>query len=307
MELSEFKKLIDDGTKHVRSWEDVVAFKKEIEDLRHNIVWIYRGQSDDKELKTLLERAIEDTELKEDPYDIEFLLIDRFKRNLSSVEPTSSQTLNPVELFALMQHYGAPTRLLDFTYSFYVALFFALENFQGKSPTIWCIDALCLKEKTKSYLGISNEDIMPGKDGKDFKKYFMKESGKTVKPAVYQMTPYVLNPRLSIQQGTFLCPCNLNCPFMENFCASLSLTEAALINSSVKVLKIDKDVRLEALEELYRMNISRASLFPGLSGLAQSLKHSLVIPGITLGYTDRRKELLFFDIRDICHFNDKKP
>ena len=109
-------------------------------------------------------------------------------------------------------------------------------------------------------------NFMPGKIWADFEKYFMKGRKKAIKRAVYQMTPHVLNPRLSIQQGTFLCPSNIKFSFMANFCASLS--EATSIDNHIRVLKIDQQARLKALIELYRMNISRASLFPGLSGLA---------------------------------------
>ena len=40
---------------------------------------------------------------------------------------------NRLEWLALMQHYGAPTRLLDFTRSPYVACFFALEELKKRS------------------------------------------------------------------------------------------------------------------------------------------------------------------------------
>ena len=55
---------------------------------------------------------------------------------------------------AIMQHYGAPTRLLDFTYSPYVALYFALRNRierESDFAEVWGLDAAALRahpEKT---------------------------------------------------------------------------------------------------------------------------------------------------------------
>jgi len=223
MKIPEFKKIIHANKKSARSWKDIVNFKKELEGLGKNLEWIYRGQSNNKELRTLLERTIRDLKLKkEDAFDIEFALNDRFKRNLHTIDPASPKNLNSVELFALMQHYGAPTRLIDFTYSFYVAVFFALENFQGKTPTVWSIDALWLQDQAKNHLGVSEYEFMPGKFGEDFERYFMKNNNKSIKRVVYQITPDLLNLRLSIQQGTFLCPSNINFSFMANLVALIS-------------------------------------------------------------------------------------
>lgn len=38
-----------------------------------------------------------------------------------------------------MHHHGAPTRLLDFTYSIYVATYFAAENAE-RDAAVWAID-----------------------------------------------------------------------------------------------------------------------------------------------------------------------
>jgi hypothetical protein len=43
----------------------------------------------------------------------------------------------------LMQHSGAPTRLLDFTWSAYVAAFFALETATGDAA-VWALNTACL-------------------------------------------------------------------------------------------------------------------------------------------------------------------
>lgn len=43
------------------------------------------------------------------------------------------------EWLTVMRHYGTPTRLLDFTYSLYVAMFFAAEDVEGDS-VIWAVN-----------------------------------------------------------------------------------------------------------------------------------------------------------------------
>ena len=45
-----------------------------------------------------------------------------------------------IEWLSIMQHFGAPTRLLDFSQSMYVALFMAMDNSFYENFSIWCIN-----------------------------------------------------------------------------------------------------------------------------------------------------------------------
>ncbi len=192
-----------------------------------------------------------------------------------------------LEWLALMRHYGAPTRLVDWTYSFFVAVFHAVEKSEG-ACALYAINAdeLDKRLRTQSRSRWRRFHKSPYVDRSAFEDLFGPRSG----PAVYAINPFRLNQRLTAQQGLFLAPAQLGVPFNENlnalfrrrtnlfFCQDQpprSLTHAHKIVISTTVEK-----RSEILRHLQDMNINKATLFTDLAGFAESLRTRLAFPDI---------------------------
>ncbi len=59
----------------------------------------------------------------------------------------------PSSWYAIMQHYGVPTRFLDWTKSAYVGLYFAVEEEPSEDGcAVWAIDMEWLEDKARKLL-----------------------------------------------------------------------------------------------------------------------------------------------------------
>lgn len=236
---------------------------------------IYRGhRCASWPLETSLERACKrlyDGSL-ENIVEMERTLSREFRRryhHYSTIVPGSDE---PLRWLSLMQHHGAPTRLLDWTYSIYVASYFALE-YATHDCAIWKIDKNWLNEEAeKAFQKASRTtDVFRNRDEKiegDFQENVLDREVREPVNAVIQIGPFHLDERLTIQKGVFLYPCRA----VETFEANLNAMPGAMDPSKVFKLTILMKEHRQALKTLHSMNISRATLFPGLDGFAQSLK-----------------------------------
>jgi hypothetical protein len=201
---------------------------------------------------------------------------------------------------ALMRHYGAPSRLLDWTKSPYIAAFFAARDAKDDKPwAIWAINQFKLKKhalnmmRSREVLNTlakrnprfdEQRDLASWEDFisscENFKVTFfvrLKKEGDL--PAIVApVEPFRTSERMTIQQGAFLCANTLRSPFKWILAATLK--EASAGTEWLKKLEIAAAARIEVLAELHRMNITEATLYPGIDGFARSLAVSAEIPGM---------------------------
>lgn len=248
----------------LNSWSEIHALA------RHG--WLYRGhRSSDWPLQTSLERCCDrQTVPNTNRPRIESELFREFRRTYHQYARHVPEATSVLEWMSVMQHHGAPTRLLDFTYSIYVAAYFALEAADGDSAVWACEGPWALQQSLLTLGGAAKPHL------RQLSEPFQ-ESHEQLLSAVFFEEPYVraacplnpfrLNERLRIQKGAFLVPGDVTASFVDN----LQALPGHDSPSHVVQMVIPHGLRAEALRQLFQMNVSRTSLFPGLDGFAQAL------------------------------------
>lgn len=278
---------------HSDSWIDTVSVFNAIS---KKGLWVFRGvRNFEWSLKTYFEREAEKHEL--DSYyrnTCESNIITAFQRQSKQYLQNLPANDEYIDWLALIQHYGGPTRLLDFTYSFYVAVFCALRNADSKAA-VWAINTNSLirvddgiasqipeigyKEIIQKYVSLANNVLNEGQKFNESER----------KQTVYPVEPFFQEQRLAIQQGLFLFPVDIETSFMGNLSRAFgaqsddvfdhenleeySLDDFNKNSAALSLIKIvlSNDLRCEAINQLQHMNISEATLFPGLDGFSRSL------------------------------------
>jgi len=161
----------------------------------------------------------------------------------------------------LMQHYGAPTRLLDWTLSPWVACYFASDSGHDEDGVIWAFnhDKLNTKNHEQS-------------ESREFKRFRKLEDSSTVEAwaaaAAEQAGSYIsifryqyANPQMGAQQSLFTVTGELGENHDEALAKSLPGAEDTLRVMVPRSCK--KDLR----RRLLQMNVCALSLFPSINGV----------------------------------------
>ncbi|OQD58663.1 hypothetical protein MBBAR_10c00040 [Methanobrevibacter arboriphilus JCM 13429 = DSM 1125] len=179
------------------------------------------------------------------------------------------------EIISLAQHYGLPTRALDWTYDYKVALYFA------------AIGLLDDKNKEDCILWALNYKIF-----EDFKLGMFEDE---IFPLHFYRPEYNINPNLNAQRGLFtiweeVYGQKVNeisidkkiVDFLDNGKVFIPLIDFTsnfkdfIKKRNEKIFYkfiISKEIKSEILQELYKEGYSEENLFPGYSGAVLSIKN----------------------------------
>lgn len=249
--------------KKVGSWDEFVAIARSLDG------WAFRGQRDASwpmlsSLSRKLNNFVQDKTCWQER---EARAIRIFRRKAHNYISDLRILDDDLRCLALMQHHGAPTRLLDFTKSPFVAAFFALEDatddaavFALNTPALWNAKPINCPELTK-------DTIDPRADG-NFETYFASNTHEVV----WLGEPNEMDRRLLAQSGTFVMPGVVDRP-VEDILQGYPSPDTLL----KKLIIPAKEIREECMRSLYRMNVTNATLFPDLDGLAKSIAFELEI------------------------------
>lgn len=201
-------------------------------------------------------------------------------KNIFDHEKSYWSDENYYELMALGQHYGIPTRALDWSYDYKVSLYFAVKNILN--------DNYIIEEKPKS-------GILWAFNYKYFNTDRITET-KTYRTIHYR-PEYSSNPNLNAQKGLFtFITKRVNedanesyDKFIENLLDTYYQVKRRIPKNEPVFYKfiIPEEEKPNILKELYAERYSEEYLFPGYLGVSQTIENR-----VKLDKLNKTKELL---------------
>lgn len=217
-------------------------------------VW-FRGQADNAwHLGPRLMRI--------DPLPSETFYLNRFKQDASIILP--HQPKGEFEWMFLMQHYGVPTRLLDWSESPLTALYFAIHNYPDRPGALWVLLPTELNKKSNYRPDFEFE--VPSFEDEHLKNYLPSTIAKESKSKLFPMAAIAPrnSPRMQAQQGVFTISHRENLS-IENVGADGNPRD------HIWKYVIPAVAKPTFIKELKWLGINRFQLFPELESLSHNL------------------------------------
>lgn len=188
------------------------------------------------------------------------LYVDSFSRG----EHLLRNTQNSWEFLSIMQHYGIPTRLLDWSESLATALFFAIST-NSENPVIWIVNPFELNRANK--VSKMNRIITIGIDEfPDYEKCFIRLENKETWPfnkPIFLQIPWT-NTRIINQKGYFTV--HTTSEPMEESCRKF-----------IRSISIKKEAIPGIKRFLEYSGVNEDIIFPDLDGFGRFLKKRYIM------------------------------
>ncbi len=244
----------------VTSWDEFNAYSAARDG------WAFRGQLDASWplLGSLSRRLLQVGVPRQAWREREARAIRVFRRKAHVYLPDRSVLQDDLRCLAMMQHHGAPTRLLDFTKSPYVAAFFALERAAGDAA-VYALNTPRLWASAPRFDKSLTQDEVDPRIAGNFERYFAASRHQLM----WFGEPLEMDRRLVAQSGLLVMPGILEMPLdslLDGYDSDEPLIEKIVLG---------RELRAHGMHALYRMNITQATLFPDLEGLARSIAYEL--------------------------------
>ncbi|PVV84021.1 FRG domain-containing protein [Dehalogenimonas alkenigignens] len=197
----------------------------------------------------------------------ELAILKRFTERAIPYLGSSLKNEEPLSILFSMQHYGVPTRLLDWSENPLIALYFALadvKNEPAQAATIWVVDPSAWNAKalnldpSPGIISPSNDHYLNGyQPGTDLDK-------RRSDPVF--MTGYYDNPRIVVQRGVFALFGTSTKP-MEQTYIDKDYPQDCLVYLFIKAENI-----ASIQKSLSKIGMTDSAVFPELFGLAKEIK-----------------------------------
>lgn len=261
----------------VPSWRDLVAqlAVAEVAGTPTRPAYLFRGQADAGwDLSPSFARLSRDGGLTEAAArEIERDMIGEFRAQAHLYLPAGilPREEDTVTWWAIMQHYGAPTRLLDWTESPYVGLYFVVESEPRRDGVLWVMHPSAVDSHGRTIFGVSTlsrDETAEQQDKRDERIVgaLLSNEGPG---ALLIATLRRLTSRMVAQKTQFTVATAVLADHADLIAAAVPTGESP--NTFVKLV-IPGGSKVEFMRNLRRMNITASSLFPGADGLGRSAR-----------------------------------
>jgi hypothetical protein len=288
-----------------KSWNEAVGWLVQLSETPR----VYRGQRNYAwALKTRLARDFQRLPANINKLALENSVIGFFMDQATGLLPSVPDEHDLLGWLSLMQHYGAPTRLLDWSVSPFVAAYFAYEQASDTDAALYALDPyFCRRQFVGSLLPMPWDHTgtmahsTTDRDGNTTVTYPTREryrrdrENDLLRWAMIQRSrwplptiPFDQDARMSAQQTIFTLAGDIDSVIddlfvKESWPAPVERMPGGFIVGTdstiwpltwpgqlLTKIRLRQEWRVSAVQALTKMGITAASLFPGLDGLGRA-------------------------------------